>query len=154
MRWDACASRKWALHRSHFIGLQNYCTSCQSINQLSITVTMSDIHSMIIEPLTKFYKDSSYLVKKCTKPDHKGKYEIPQIALYSICKYFIELIATFSMNSYDVLYVQSLRVLHAQRASDFWLWVLLASSSRLCTFPSTISLWEVCKVHDHTCIEW
>ncbi len=33
---------------------------------------MSDVNSMIIEPLAKFYKDSSYLVKKCTKPDHKG----------------------------------------------------------------------------------
>eukprot|EP01031_Cornospumella_fuschlensis_P033026 gene33026-39950_t len=32
---------------------------------------MSDLHSMVIEPLVKFYKDSSYLVKKCTKPDHK-----------------------------------------------------------------------------------
>jgi protein transport protein SEC61 subunit gamma-like protein len=28
---------------------------------------------MVIEPLTKFVKDSTYLVKKCTKPDHKGK---------------------------------------------------------------------------------
>ena len=33
---------------------------------------MSDVNSMIIEPLTKFVKDSTYLVKKCTKPDHKG----------------------------------------------------------------------------------
>lgn len=33
---------------------------------------MSDVNSMVIEPLSKFYKDSSYLVKKCTKPDHKG----------------------------------------------------------------------------------
>lgn len=33
---------------------------------------MSDVNTWIIEPLTKFVKDSTYLVKKCTKPDHKG----------------------------------------------------------------------------------
>jgi hypothetical protein len=31
---------------------------------------------MVIEPLTKFVKDSTYLVKKCTKPDHKGKNDL------------------------------------------------------------------------------
>jgi hypothetical protein len=34
---------------------------------------MSDVNTMIIEPFMKFVKDSQYLVKKCTKPDHKGK---------------------------------------------------------------------------------
>ena len=33
---------------------------------------MSDVNAMLIEPLTKFVKDSAYLVKKCTKPDLKG----------------------------------------------------------------------------------
>jgi len=32
---------------------------------------MSDVNAFIIEPLTKFVKDSTYLVKKCTKPDHR-----------------------------------------------------------------------------------
>eukprot|EP01041_Mallomonas_annulata_P011232 gene11232-23483_t len=32
---------------------------------------MSDINEILIEPLKKFVKDSTYLVKKCTKPDHK-----------------------------------------------------------------------------------
>lgn len=32
---------------------------------------MSDVNAMIIEPLTRFVKDSTYLVKKCTKPDQK-----------------------------------------------------------------------------------
>lgn len=35
----------------------------------------SDVQTMVIEPLTKFYKDSAYLVKKCTKPDHKGNFK-------------------------------------------------------------------------------
>jgi hypothetical protein len=34
---------------------------------------MSDVNAFIIEPLTKFVKDSTYLVKKCTKPDHRGE---------------------------------------------------------------------------------
>jgi hypothetical protein len=37
---------------------------------------MSDVQTMVIEPLTKFVKDSTYLVKKCTKPDHKGKSDL------------------------------------------------------------------------------
>jgi len=32
---------------------------------------MSDVNTMVIEPLQRFVKDSAYLVKKCTKPDHK-----------------------------------------------------------------------------------
>lgn len=36
------------------------------------TKKMSDVNTLLIEPLTKFVKDSAYLVKKCTKPDHKG----------------------------------------------------------------------------------
>lgn len=35
---------------------------------------MTDVNEMIVEPLVKFIKDSSYLVKKCTKPDHKGMF--------------------------------------------------------------------------------
>jgi len=35
---------------------------------------MSDVNAMLIEPLTKFVKDSAYLVKKCTKPDLKGAF--------------------------------------------------------------------------------
>jgi protein transport protein SEC61 subunit gamma-like protein len=34
---------------------------------------MSDVNAMVIEPLKNFVKDSIYLVKKCTKPDRKGK---------------------------------------------------------------------------------
>lgn len=34
---------------------------------------MSDVNTLVIEPLKQFVKDSTYLVKKCTKPDHKGK---------------------------------------------------------------------------------
>lgn len=33
---------------------------------------MSDVNTLVVEPLKKFVKDSTYLVKKCTKPDHKG----------------------------------------------------------------------------------
>lgn len=33
---------------------------------------MSDVNSLVVEPLTKFFKDSVYLVKKCTKPDRRG----------------------------------------------------------------------------------
>lgn len=38
-----------------------------------LLLEMSDVNTLLVEPLTKFYKDSSYLVKKCTKPDHKGQ---------------------------------------------------------------------------------
>ena len=43
--------------------------------------TMSDVNTLLIEPLTKFVKDSAYLVKKCTKPDHKGTY-LPHLLLH------------------------------------------------------------------------
>lgn len=33
---------------------------------------MSDVNAHIIQPLKKFAKDSTHLVKKCTKPDRKG----------------------------------------------------------------------------------
>ena len=39
---------------------------------LNAQLKMSDVNTLLIEPLTKFVKDSAYLVKKCTKPDHKG----------------------------------------------------------------------------------
>jgi hypothetical protein len=39
---------------------------------LEAQLKMSDVNTLLIEPLTKFVKDSAYLVKKCTKPDHKG----------------------------------------------------------------------------------
>ncbi len=39
---------------------------------------MSDVNAHIIQPLKKFAKDSTHLVKKCTKPDRKGK---PNICL-------------------------------------------------------------------------
>ena len=32
---------------------------------------MSDVNTLIIEPLTEFYRDSKYLVTKCTKPDRE-----------------------------------------------------------------------------------
>lgn len=33
---------------------------------------MSDVQTLIIDPLKQFYKDSKKLVEKCTKPDAKG----------------------------------------------------------------------------------
>ena len=32
----------------------------------------NSVEEYIIEPVKQFFKDSTYLVKKCTKPDHKG----------------------------------------------------------------------------------
>ena len=43
---------------------------------------MSDVNTLVIEPLKQFVKDSTYLVKKCTKPDHKGKLRINLISIY------------------------------------------------------------------------
>lgn len=40
---------------------------------------MSDVNAHIIQPLKKFAKDSTHLVKKCTKPDRKGKPPPPQL---------------------------------------------------------------------------
>lgn len=34
---------------------------------------MSDVNELLIQPLQKFSKDSMHLIKKCTKPDRKGK---------------------------------------------------------------------------------
>ncbi len=33
---------------------------------------MSDVNSLVIDPLKRFVKDSTYLIKKCNKPDQKG----------------------------------------------------------------------------------
>lgn len=35
---------------------------------------MSDVNELLIQPLQKFSKDSMHLIKKCTKPDRKGKF--------------------------------------------------------------------------------
>lgn len=48
-------------------------------------VIMSDVNAHIIQPLKKFAKDSSHLVKKCTKPDRKGAYD------FSGCPFFSRL---------------------------------------------------------------
>ena len=32
----------------------------------------SDVDSVIIQPFLRFVRDSTHLVKKCTKPDAKG----------------------------------------------------------------------------------
>ena len=45
---------------------------------------MTDVNELLIEPLNKFLKDSSYLVKKCTKPDHKGGPSLPYSCLILI----------------------------------------------------------------------
>jgi len=37
---------------------------------------MSDVNSLIVEPLGKFYTDSVYLVQKCTKPDKEEFFKI------------------------------------------------------------------------------
>lgn len=43
---------------------------------------MSDVNSLVVEPLTKFVQDSAHLVKKCSKPDRRGKLKpIPLLAL-------------------------------------------------------------------------
>ena len=34
---------------------------------------MSDVNALVIQPLRQFAKNSTHLVKKCTKPDRKGK---------------------------------------------------------------------------------
>jgi protein transport protein SEC61 subunit gamma-like protein len=44
---------------------------------------MSDVNAHIIQPLKKFAKDSTHLVKKCTKPDRKGKpHHLPSHVLF------------------------------------------------------------------------
>ena len=37
---------------------------------------MSDVNEYVINPFQRFVKDCVYLVKKCTKPDQKGKEQI------------------------------------------------------------------------------
>jgi hypothetical protein len=44
---------------------------------------MSDVNTLVVEPLTKFVQDSAYLVKKCSKPDRKGN--ICETLAKSIC---------------------------------------------------------------------
>eukprot|EP00640_Fibrocapsa_japonica_P007951 CAMPEP_0113944508 /NCGR_PEP_ID=MMETSP1339-20121228/34467_1 /TAXON_ID=94617 /ORGANISM="Fibrocapsa japonica" /LENGTH=72 /DNA_ID=CAMNT_0000949735 /DNA_START=117 /DNA_END=335 /DNA_ORIENTATION=+ /assembly_acc=CAM_ASM_000762 len=34
-------------------------------------MSSSDVNTVLIDPLKKFYKDSVHLVMKCTKPDRK-----------------------------------------------------------------------------------
>ena len=56
---------------------------------------MSDINSVIIEPLKQFYKESAYLVQRCTKPDRKGAYMhellIPTCLLLFIFRHWLTL---------------------------------------------------------------
>jgi protein transport protein SEC61 subunit gamma-like protein len=33
---------------------------------------MSDVNTLIIDPIKQFIKESTHLVKKCSKPDQKG----------------------------------------------------------------------------------
>lgn len=33
---------------------------------------MSDVNTLVFQPLQQFVKNSIHLVKKCTKPDRKG----------------------------------------------------------------------------------
>lgn len=33
---------------------------------------MSDVNTLVFQPLQQFFKNSVHLVKKCTKPDRKG----------------------------------------------------------------------------------
>lgn len=50
---------------------------------------MSDINSMIVDPLKRFAKDSAYLVKKCSKPDFKGKVDIVSILRFNFVKFVL-----------------------------------------------------------------
>lgn len=54
---------------------------------LEAQAKMSDVNTLLIEPLTKFVKDSAYLVKKCTKPDHKGisTHSLPHLSTFISC---------------------------------------------------------------------
>jgi protein transport protein SEC61 subunit gamma-like protein len=33
---------------------------------------MSDVNTLVFQPLQQFFKNSVHLVKKCNKPDRKG----------------------------------------------------------------------------------
>lgn len=37
-----------------------------------------DMNEMVVEPLIKFYKDSKYLIQKCTKPTREEYVKIVQ----------------------------------------------------------------------------
>lgn len=37
---------------------------------------MSDVNTLVFQPLQQFVKNSVHLVKKCTKPDRKGAFTI------------------------------------------------------------------------------
>nr|CCA14660.1 Type II (General) Secretory Pathway (IISP) Family p [Albugo laibachii Nc14] len=37
---------------------------------------MSDINSLVVQPLREFFQNSLHLFKKCTKPDRKEFYRI------------------------------------------------------------------------------
>lgn len=54
-----------------------------------LRANMSDVNTLVIEPITRFYRDSAYLVKKCTKPDHKGKCFVPYLYRKSQCSRMI-----------------------------------------------------------------
>ena len=33
---------------------------------------MSDVNTLVFQPLNQFFKNSLHLIKKCNKPDRKG----------------------------------------------------------------------------------
>lgn len=40
---------------------------------------MSDVNTLVFQPLQQFFKNSVHLVKKCTKPDRKGAFCFDQL---------------------------------------------------------------------------
>ena len=80
------------------ISKANQCTSPSRTLSLSFSFSfnylyMSDVNSLIIDPLKQFVKDSAHLVKRCTKPDKNGNtLSLPTLFLafiYSITYYKI-----------------------------------------------------------------
>lgn len=94
------------------ISKANQCTSPSRTLSLSFSFSfnylyMSDVNSLIIDPLKQFVKDSAHLVKRCTKPDKNGN----TLSLPTLFLAFI-----YSITYYKILF----RVF--QSGSSHWYW--------------------------------
>lgn len=114
---------------------------------LNAQLKMSDVNTLLIEPLTKFVKDSAYLVKKCTKPDHKGI--SISIQSFTPCSTWNSRpYPNQSLTPADLLLTNFQNLLRSQELldSDFWLWDLWDFLSNLFTSPSITLLSVECNM--------
>jgi hypothetical protein len=52
--------------------ISSWTSNCIRLDTPRHLATMSDVNTLVFQPLQQFFKNSVHLVKKCNKPDRKG----------------------------------------------------------------------------------